>query len=103
MDFDIPEELRLLAKTVREFVEERLRPLEMQIEDQDRIPDDVMREMGKLADKKRRPPLYGVAHYESCKLVFQPLTALGKDGPEYLTISPDNISQAQLVKAMKFT
>jgi hypothetical protein len=59
--------------------------------------------MTKLAAKKRRPPLYGVAHYESCRLVFQPLTALGKDGPEYLTVSPDKISQAELVKAMKFT
>jgi hypothetical protein len=59
--------------------------------------------MTKLAGQKRRPPLYGLAHYESCKLIFQPLTALGKDGPEYLTVSPDKISQAELVKAMKFT
>jgi hypothetical protein len=59
--------------------------------------------MKKLAAKKHRPPLYGVAHYESCSVIFQPLTALGKDGPEYLTISPDKISQAELVKAMKFT
>lgn len=59
--------------------------------------------MIKLAAGKSRPPLYGVAHYESCRLLLQPLTALGKDGPEYLTVSPDKISQAQLVKAMKFT
>jgi len=59
--------------------------------------------MKKLATKKRRPPLYGLAHYEACRVVFQPLTALGKDGPEYLTVSPDKISQAALVKAMKFT
>ena len=57
----------------------------------------------KMAGKKKRPPLFGVVHYESCTLVFQPLTALGKDGPEYLTVSPDKISQAELVKAMKFT
>ncbi len=59
--------------------------------------------MDKLAAGKKRPPLYGVAHYESCRLRFQPLTALGKDGPQYLTVSPDKISQAELVKAMKFT
>lgn len=59
--------------------------------------------MTKRAAKKTRPPLYGMAHYESCKIIFQPLTALGKDGPEYLTVSPDKISQAELVKAMKFT
>jgi hypothetical protein len=57
----------------------------------------------KLAAKKQRPPLYGVVHYESCRLIFQPLAALGKDGPEYLTVSPEKISQAALVKAMKFT
>lgn len=59
--------------------------------------------VSKMAEKKTRPPLYGVAHYEGCKVVFQPLTALGKDGPEYLTVSADKISQAELVKAMKFT
>jgi hypothetical protein len=57
----------------------------------------------KMAKKKRRPPIYGVAHYESCQLVLQPLSVLGKDGIEYLTVSPDKISQAELVKAMKFT
>ena len=35
--------------------------------------------------------------------MLQPLSALGKDGMEYLTVSPDKISQAELVKAMKFT
>jgi hypothetical protein len=60
--------------------------------------------MTKLAkQKKGRPPLFGVAHYEACRMIFQPLTALGKDGPEYLTVSPDKISQAELVRAMKFT
>jgi len=59
--------------------------------------------MVKMAGKKSRPPLFGVAHYESCKLLFQPLTALDKGVPQYLTVSPDKISQAELVKAMKFT
>ncbi len=48
MDFDIPEELQLLARTVREFVETRLHPLEQKIEEDDRIPDDVMKEMASL-------------------------------------------------------
>jgi hypothetical protein len=56
-----------------------------------------------MSGQKKRPALYGVAHYEGCAVVFQPLTALGKDGPQYLTISPDKVSQAELVKAMKFT
>ena len=48
MDFDIPEELGLLGRTVREFVEERLRPIEQQVEDEGRIPDAVIAEMGRL-------------------------------------------------------
>src|SRR5881394_3021771 len=48
VDFDIPEDLRLLARTVREFVEGRLQPIEKQIEDDDRIPDAILREMGAL-------------------------------------------------------
>jgi hypothetical protein len=59
--------------------------------------------LAKLALEEERPPLYGVAHYEACQLVLQPLSVLGKDGIEYITISPDRISQADLVKAMKFT
>ncbi|MDP9265462.1 MAG: acyl-CoA dehydrogenase family protein [Chloroflexota bacterium] len=48
MDFDIPEELLLLRKTVRQFVEERLRPLERQVENEDRIPAELLAEMGRL-------------------------------------------------------
>jgi hypothetical protein len=63
----------------------------------------VTKLMKELSAKKKRPPLFGVAHYESCRLMFQPLSVLGKEGPEYLTVSRDKISQAELVKAMKFT
>ncbi len=71
----------------------------------DRGPSGVpLREVfTKLAEKKGRPPIYGVMHYEACQFVFQPLSVLCEDGPQYLTVSPDKISQAQLVKAMKFT
>jgi hypothetical protein len=79
-----------------------LLPFEMRL---DRGPSGVpVRDvMTKIAQKKKRPPIYGVAHYESCRILLQPLTALGKDSIEYLTVSPDKISQAELVKAMKFT
>ncbi len=59
--------------------------------------------MTKLAENENRPPIYGVVHYESCRLILQPLSALGQKGVEYLTISQDKVSQAELVKAMKFT
>lgn len=48
MDFDLPEELVLIGRTVREFVEERLRPIEQQVEDEGRIPEGVIAEMGRL-------------------------------------------------------
>jgi len=45
---DLPEELVLLKRTVREFVEGRLQPIEEQVERDDKIPDTVMKEMGAL-------------------------------------------------------
>lgn len=63
----------------------------------------VREQMKKLAGKKSRPPIYGVGHYEACRFLLQPLSVLEKDGIEYLTISQDKVSQAELVKAMKFT
>ena len=36
--------------------------------------------MTKIAAKKRRPPIFGVAHYESCQIVLQPLSVLGPEG-----------------------
>lgn len=83
-------------------LESNFLPLEVRL---DRGPSGVpvCGLMNKLAGRKRRPPLYGVVHYESCRIILQPLSALGKAGIEYLTVSPDKISQAELVKAMKFT
>jgi hypothetical protein len=77
-------------------------PLEMRL---DRGPSGVPVRgvMTKMAAKKKRPPIYGVVHYESCRLILQPLSVLGENGIEYLTVSPDKIKQAELVKAMKFT
>ena len=48
MNADLPEELVLLKRTVREFVEGRLQPIEEQVERDDKIPDAVMKEMGAL-------------------------------------------------------
>jgi len=51
----------------------------------------------------KRPPLYGLMHYERCKLVFQPLTAFGEDGPRHLMISSEKIDLASLMKTLDFT
>jgi hypothetical protein len=53
--------------------------------------------------KKNRPPLFGLMHYERCRIALQPLTTFGQTGPEYLTISKESINKAALLKAMSFT
>ena len=57
-------------------------------------------ELGKL--KKNPPPLFGLMHYERCRLVFQALSAFRPE-PDYLTISKENVNKAALLKAMSFT
>jgi len=59
MDFDIPEELALLARTVRDFVETRLQPIEKQVEDSDEIPAEIVREMAGLG-------FFGLPFPEEC-------------------------------------
>ncbi len=51
--------------------------------------------------KKNRPPLFGLMHYERCRLVFQPLAMFNGD-PDYITISKESMNKAALLKAMSF-
>lgn len=52
---------------------------------------------------KRKPaPLFGLMHYEKCRLMFQPLTLFGPKGIAHLMLSPDKIDRATLLKALKF-
>jgi hypothetical protein len=53
--------------------------------------------------KKNRPPLFGLMHYERCRLILQPLATFTADGPDYITISKENVNKAALLKAMSFT
>jgi hypothetical protein len=49
-----------------------------------------------------RPPLFGLLHYERCRLVLQPLAVLGKEGPEQLMLSAEKVDRTTLLKALKF-
>jgi len=51
----------------------------------------------------KRPPLFGIVHYEMARLVLQPLAALGDAGPTHLMIAADNIDLASLMKTLDFT
>jgi acyl-CoA dehydrogenase len=47
MDFSIPEELLMLRRTAKRFVEKECRPLEEMVEGWDVIPDDILAELSK--------------------------------------------------------
>ncbi len=53
--------------------------------------------------RAKRPPLFGVMHVEMGRLVLQPLTVFGDDGPQHLMISDENIDLASLMKTLDFT
>ena len=48
MNFDLPEELQLLQRTVRQFTEERLEARSREVEERDEIPREVIDEMAAL-------------------------------------------------------
>ena len=49
MDFELPEELKMVQKLVREFVQKELLPLEKQVEENDEFPEDIRRSLKKKA------------------------------------------------------
>ena len=57
MDLELPEELQLLQKTVRAFVEQKLAPHEKEIEEKDAIPRALIDAMGEAG-------LFGIGHDE---------------------------------------
>jgi hypothetical protein len=57
---------------------------------------------GKGKARGKPGPLFGLLHYERCRLVLQPLAIFGDDGPTYLTISDDKISISSLVSSLDF-
>lgn len=48
MDFTIPENYRMMAETVRKFVERELEPISKQVEEEDRIPEEIVQKMREL-------------------------------------------------------
>jgi acyl-CoA dehydrogenase len=48
VDFSLPDDVRLLQSTVREYVRDRLLPIAAQIEHDDAVPDGVLQEMKDL-------------------------------------------------------
>ncbi len=56
----------------------------------------------RLLTAKVPPPMFGLLHYERCRLTLQPLSIFGGNGPEYMNISNKNVDPAALLKVLKF-
>lgn len=54
-------------------------------------------------NKKTRPPLLGLLHYELCRPVLQPLAVIDDDGPRHLMLSDKSVDRKELLKALKLT
>jgi acyl-CoA dehydrogenase len=48
MDFEIPEECFLVRNMVKEFVRQELEPIANDIDERDKIPEDIIRKMKSL-------------------------------------------------------
>jgi acyl-CoA dehydrogenase len=48
MDFQIPENLRMMQDTIRRFVNQDLEPISQKVEDEDHIPEEIVQKMREL-------------------------------------------------------
>lgn len=48
MDFEIPENLRIMQDTIRRFVKQDLEPISQKVEEEDQIPEEVVQQMREL-------------------------------------------------------
>lgn len=62
----------------------------------------LLNNLGEYKGKKKPGTLYGLMHYERCKLVLQPLTVFGKKKPKHLMISDEKIDPRALLSTLKF-
>lgn len=62
----------------------------------------LKKNLAELAKKKKRPPLFGLLHFEKCRWILQPLALFTDEGPEHLMLSKDKIDRATLLKALTF-
>jgi hypothetical protein len=62
----------------------------------------LRRALDGLRKKKRRPPLFGLMHYDKCRLVLQPLSLFEEAGPTHLMLSEEKVDRAAILKTLKF-
>src|SRR6202158_5895613 len=59
LNFELPEDLKLLRRSIREFVEKELWPVGQQVEDTDEIPQATI-------DKLKEMGMFGLSFPEEC-------------------------------------
>ncbi len=52
--------------------------------------------------KQSTRPLFGLLHFDRCRLILQPLSLLADKGPDHITISNEKADKAALLKTLKF-
>ena len=58
-----------------------------------------MHELRKTAASKRKP-LFGLMHYEKCRMKFQPLSVFNDDGPKQLMLTGEKFNKAVLLRTL---
>lgn len=64
--------------------------------------DALNKRLTDLINEKQPDPLFGLLHFDRCRLVLQPLSLLTDKGPELITISSEKVDKAALLKTLKF-
>ena len=64
--------------------------------------ETLLKALEKLRKLEKRPPLYGVMHYEMCRFFLQPLTVFDDKGPDYISLTKGSVGAAALLKSLKF-
>jgi hypothetical protein len=61
---------------------------------------ELTKALTSLRKGKARPPLFGLVHYESCRLVLRPLSVQDGGQMRHLMVSGDNIDKKKLLAAL---
>jgi len=56
--------------------------------------------LGKMQKKKPAAPVFGVLHFDRCRLMFQPLSLLTERGPQHLMLNLDKIDLKELTRTL---
>ncbi|MBN1911519.1 MAG: hypothetical protein JW818_17385 [Pirellulales bacterium] len=59
--------------------------------------------LDRAVKQKTRPPLFGLMHFEMCRMLVEPLAVFEASGLKQLHLSDDKVDQKALLQAIRFT